>query len=132
MNLVISRESIKKAIEVMPASTGDYLDLLMAPVFTDEKLSAAEYEDIIASAYGKTIVAELRKSGFTLTVRCPSAVHSAKASAPGTATFSGSSAVIKIPPFRDPDADRTDHRLRGMVGIPQIAGEASRQNFSRS
>ena len=96
MNLVISRESIKTAIEAMPASTGDYLDLLMAPVFTDEKLSTAEYEDTIGSAYGKTIVAELKKSFFTLTVKCPNAVRTAKTSA-GTATINGSSAVIKIP-----------------------------------
>jgi len=97
MNLVISRESIKTAIAAMPASTGDYLDLLMAPVFTDETLSQAEYEDTIASAYGKTIVAELRKSFFTLTVKCPNTVRTAKTSAPGTATITGSSAVIKIP-----------------------------------
>lgn len=97
MNLVISRESIKAAIAAMPPSTSDYLDLLMAPVFTDEKLSAQEYEDTIAVAYGKTIVAELRKSLFTLTVRCPNAVRTAKASAGGTTTFSGTSAVIKIP-----------------------------------
>jgi len=97
MNLVISRESIKTAVALMPASTSDYLDLLMAPVFTDETLSAAEYEDTIASAYGKTIVAELRKSFFTLTVRCPAPVRTAKASAGGNATISGNSAVIKIP-----------------------------------
>jgi len=97
MNLAISRESMKTAIALMPASTSDYLDLLMAPVFTDEKLTAPEYEDVIASAYGKTIVAELRKSAFTLIVRCPSSVRSAKVSAPGEATFNGTSAVIKIP-----------------------------------
>ena len=97
MNLVISRESMKTAIAAMPPSTSDYLELLMAPVFTDEKLSAQEYEDVIASTYGKTIVAELKKSVFTLTVKCPNTVRTAKASAPGTATFSDTQAIIKIP-----------------------------------
>lgn len=95
--VTISGESIHAAMRVMPQSTNDYLDLLMAPVFSGERMTAGEYVDVIASAYGKTLADELEKSEFTLTVRCPASVASAKIDAPATCATEGNQAVYRIP-----------------------------------
>ena len=93
----LSRESLNMAVGLMPPETRDYLDLLMAPIFTGEKINLTEYESVIASAYGKTIAGELKNSIFTLTVQCPSPIGSASISEPGQSSISGSSAIFKIP-----------------------------------
>jgi hypothetical protein len=95
--LTLSRESVAAALKLMPASAGDYVDLLMAPAFTGESLSAKEYESTIAAAYGKTLANELTASAFTLTVQCPSAVKAARIDAPGTASSSGTQAKFNVP-----------------------------------
>lgn len=97
MTISISADSLRAAMGVMPASVNDYLDLLMAPVFTGEKLTQAEYVDVIRSAYGKTLADELEKSAFTLTVRCPEPIKSAKIDASATYAKEGKQAVFRIP-----------------------------------
>ncbi len=93
----LTRESVNAAVAMMPADTRDYLDLLMAPVFTGETMNMIEYESIIAAAYGKTLAAELKKSSFILTIRCPSAVKNAAIGEPATAVATDSTAVFTIP-----------------------------------
>lgn len=93
----LSRESVNAAAAVMPAETADYLALLMAPVFTGEKMDTAEYESVIAAAYGKTLADELKNSAFTLTVRCPAPVKNIAAGAPAVASSSENTAVFTIP-----------------------------------
>jgi len=93
----LTRESVNAAVATMPADTRDYLDLLMAPVFTGETMNPAEYESIIAAAYGKTLAAELKKSAFTLTVRCPAPVKNTAAGENATVAATDSSAVFTIP-----------------------------------
>lgn len=97
LSFTLSRESVAAALTLMPASTGDYLDLLMAPVFTGEELKKDEYESIIAAAYGKTLAAELKKSTITITVRCPQAARTAKINPTGIAATSGNGALFTIP-----------------------------------
>ncbi len=106
----VNRQTVAAAIGLMPVSTRDYLDLLMAPVFTGETMSAGEYRDLIGAAYGKTIATELSAARFTLTVKAPSPVKAAtiaaadgNAGAAGTAADSGSvktagnEAIFNIP-----------------------------------
>jgi hypothetical protein len=97
LTVTLSPETVSSIVAVMPAGTRDYLDLLMAPVFTGEKLGAPEYEEVLAAAYGKTLAAELGKSEFSLTVRCPAAVKSASITPPGKAVKTGSTAAFRIP-----------------------------------
>lgn len=93
----LTRESVNAAVATMPADTRDYLDLLMAPVFTGETMDSAEYESVVAAAYGKTLAAELKKSAFVLTVRCPSAVKNAAAGESATTAVIDDTAVFTIP-----------------------------------
>jgi hypothetical protein len=97
ITFTLSRDSIKSALTLMPESTNEYLDLLMAPVFTDEDMSAEEYESVIAAAYGKTLADELKKSSFLITVRCPSTVHASRLTGSGTASKTGNAALFTIP-----------------------------------
>ncbi len=97
ISVSLSRESVQAAMAVMPAGMNDYLDLLMAPVFTGETLSAAEYVEVIRSAYGKTLGDELEKSAFILTVRCPSPVTAVTIDKPGAAAKSNGEATFRIP-----------------------------------
>ena len=81
----------------MPASMNDYIDLLMAPAFTGETMTQAEYIDVVRSAYGKTIAAELLKSDFTIAVHCPNTVKQAKIDEPGSSSSAGNEATFRIP-----------------------------------
>lgn len=93
----ISRDTLARAVELMPAETREYLDLFMAPAFTGETMTEAEYREVIAAAYGKTLAAELAASSFTLTVQCPSAVTRATINAPGTVVKANNAAVFRVP-----------------------------------
>ncbi len=97
LTVKLTPETINEALDLMPASTRDYTDLLMAPVFTGETMTAEEYEDTIAAAFGKTLAGDLKKSVFTLAIRCPGAVRRTAASAPATAEATGTTATVKIP-----------------------------------
>jgi len=97
ITVTLSRGSINAAVDLMPSETREYLDLLMAPVFTGEELSTADYEDIIASTYGKTLAGELKDARFTLTIRCPGAVKNAAVTAGCMASKTDSGALFTIP-----------------------------------
>lgn len=97
ISITLSAESINAAMDLMPPDTRDYLDLLMAPIFTGETLTSAEYEEVVGAAYGKTLKEELKKSFFTLTIHCPTTIQSAKITSPGNATKTDTTAVFTIP-----------------------------------
>lgn len=44
-----------------------FLDLLLAPVFNDEKMTTSEYLEIIASFYGQELADELKESKLIIT-----------------------------------------------------------------
>lgn len=46
-----------------------FLDLLLAPVFNDEKMSTSEYLEIIASFYGQELADELKESKLIVTTQ---------------------------------------------------------------
>lgn len=97
MTLTLSRESVNSTIALMTPETRDSLELLMAPVFTGEALSRADYEEILAATYGKNLANELHDSVFVLSVECPAPVRSATILSPGTAAKSGQTARFAIP-----------------------------------
>jgi len=97
ISVTLSRETLAKAVELMPNDTRDYLDLFMAPAFTGETITVPEYEEIIAATYGKTLANELRNSAFVLSVQCPNPVISAKISQVGAASRSGNTVTFRIP-----------------------------------
>jgi hypothetical protein len=97
IDISLSRASIGEILALLPPETTDYLDLLMAPVFTGEELTESEYREIIAAAYGKTLAGELEKSILTLTVYAPGTVKTASADLPATAQVKNGAAQFSVP-----------------------------------
>ena len=100
--LRISPENIVSFLEILPQESRDFIDMLMAPLFTGDAIPPAEYEELIGAAYGKKIAAELRNAEFTLTVDVPYKVQTARISPAGTVTVQTktektSRALIRIP-----------------------------------
>ena len=100
--VTLSPKSISSFLEMLPQESRDFIDMLMAPLFTGEKIPPAEYEELIGAAYGKKIAAELRSAEFVLTVDVPYTIQTARISPVGTVTVQvktekTSRASIRIP-----------------------------------
>jgi hypothetical protein len=93
----LTREAVNALSGAINEDARAYLDMLMAPVFTGEELSEAEYAGIIGAAYGKTLAGELKQSFFTLKIRCPEPITRAEITAPGSAKSTGNVATFLIP-----------------------------------
>ena len=50
----------------------NYVDLLMAPSVTGEKMAPEEYRDLVASVYGEELADEMWNAKSTLNLGCPS------------------------------------------------------------
>jgi hypothetical protein len=83
----------------MPADTAEYLELLMAPVFTGETMSSAEYIELLSSIYGKNIGTEMKNANLFLSLTAPSKITSAQVSDKTAAdvSFSQNTARFVIP-----------------------------------
>lgn len=100
--LRISPENISSFLEILPQESRDFIDMLMAPLFTGDAIPPAEYEELIGAAYGKKIATELRSAEFTLIVDVPYKLQTARISPVGTVTVQTktektSRALIRIP-----------------------------------
>ena len=98
----LSPENIASFLEMLPQESRDFIDMLMAPLFTGDKIPLAEYEELIGAAYGKKIAAELRSAEFVLTVDVPYKIQTAHINPVGTVTVQTktektSRASIRIP-----------------------------------
>lgn len=71
LTLILAPAMIKQIGESLPQSTKSYLDLLMAPVFTGEQMSASEYIDVVAAVYGDELSKELASSAVKITLAVP-------------------------------------------------------------
>lgn len=98
VRLRISPDNIASFLEMLPQESRDFIDMLMAPLFTGDTLSLTEYEELIGAAYGKKIAAELHNASFILTVDVPYTIQSVQMSPIGTVTFKQSNrAIVHIP-----------------------------------
>jgi len=79
-------------LEHLSKDVSDYLNAIMAPAATGEKMTKAEYLEIVASFYNKGISDEIAASRVRVSIDFPGAVTSAKG-----ATLSGKKAVFDIP-----------------------------------
>ena len=71
LKIKFSPENIKKLAASLPAETQSFFDLLMAPVFTGEEMTASEYADLVAVVYGEPLAQELKKSAVELSLVSP-------------------------------------------------------------
>lgn len=78
IRVYISKESITAFLQALPKDSRDFIDMLMAPLFTGDAMTTAEYEQLIGSAYGNKIASELRNAVFSLTLDVPYQVQTAQ------------------------------------------------------
>lgn len=93
-----SPQIITEALNFMPEETRTYADLLMAPVFTGETMTADEYLFLLSMVYGETLANELAKSSFFVELSAPSDIKQASLSdtSLGTVSISGKKAIFTI------------------------------------
>lgn len=99
LTVILSPETMRSIAASLPEDTKSYLDLLMAPVFTGEEMSASEYEDLVAAVYGDDMKKEIASSTVKITLVTPAGntlKRSALADAKNVKT-SGDRAVFSIP-----------------------------------
>jgi len=72
--LLINQQTMSEVLALIPSETTSYIDLLMAPIITGEKLSSKEYEALIASMYGNTLANEMKSSMMTISFKAPTEI----------------------------------------------------------
>lgn len=68
IKMTLSKEAIKQLLKILPKDSNAYLDILMAPVFTDEEMNENEYISLVGATFGKSFSEELQISTFDLTI----------------------------------------------------------------
>lgn len=96
--VTFSPKIITEALNFMPEETRTYADLLMAPVFTGEKMTPDEYLFLLSMVYGETLANELAKSVFYVELTAPSAIIQASLSdtSLGSVNVTGRKAVFTL------------------------------------
>ena len=62
VEIEFSRNNLLKMYDNMPSIMRSYIDLFMAPVFTEEEVSNEEYLELISSVYGQILADEIKTS----------------------------------------------------------------------
>lgn len=82
--VVLSPETIGRVMDSLPEDVRTVTDLFMAPVFTGDVMSGAEYRNLIASVYGDDIARELDSSVLRITLEAPKGMTIKETSLSGT------------------------------------------------
>jgi hypothetical protein len=78
LGINLDRESAPEIIGLVSRDAVDYLSVLMAPAVTGEKLSKAEYTELVRSVYGGGIADEIATARISVSVVLPAPVKSIK------------------------------------------------------
>jgi hypothetical protein len=95
--ITLSPDTIPEILALVPSNTRDYLDFIMAPILTGEKMTENEYKAMITSVYGQTIGRELADSVFELVIVAPKAISSYKAPPVARVQQRGSRVTFTLP-----------------------------------
>lgn len=97
----INPDNLIDILETLPDVT-DYLDLLMAPVYTGEELTEQEYLELFASVYGESFAKDFENTNFMLQVNVSEKITNIETAKDNIASvnISGSVAIIKIPLYK--------------------------------
>lgn len=69
LGIVLSREKLVDFYNKADSQTAMFLDMLLAPVFNDEKMSEQEYLEVLASFYGQEIADEIAAADFRISLK---------------------------------------------------------------
>lgn len=101
LSISISPETVHLFLTMIPQESREFIDMLMAPLFTGDAMSVGEYEELIGAAYGKKVAAELRSSEFLVTLDVPYKPKTAVVQPIGSVTLqnrqTGTRAFIRFP-----------------------------------
>ena len=61
------KKTLKNFYEICPYEFQSYIDLFMAPAFSDEEMTTEEYVDLVASVYGQELADEVLSSKLRIT-----------------------------------------------------------------
>ena len=87
----LSLESGPQILSLLSPEIGAYLDLLMAPIASGEKMTKKDYLELVASIYGKEIADEIAGALIQVSLNFPGTIQRIKGG-----TFSGRRADFKI------------------------------------
>lgn len=96
LSFTLSQETAQYIISLLPEETASYTELFMAPLFTGETMSPAEYEDLIAAVYGNQLASELMYSRFTFSLSVPGSITSVSVPAILNASTSKNGGNVQI------------------------------------
>jgi hypothetical protein len=88
----INRETGPQILSLLSSEITGYLEAIMAPLATGEKLSKAEYLEEVSIVYGKAVSDEIAGSRIRASIDFPGQVASARGG-----TFSGKKAEFSVP-----------------------------------
>jgi len=88
----INRENSPAVLELLSPEISDYLNALMAPIASGEKMTKPEYLELTASFYNRAISEEIAASRIRASVDFPGNITSVKGG-----TFTGRKALFDIP-----------------------------------
>lgn len=66
LTVKVNPANVQKIVSLLGEETKSFFDLLMAPILTGEKMTPAEYTDLVAVVYGENLADELKKSALEL------------------------------------------------------------------
>lgn len=69
LDIVLDRTKLVSFYNQADSQTAMFLDMLLAPVFNDEKMSEEEYLEVLASFYGQEIADEIGAADFRITIK---------------------------------------------------------------
>ena len=97
----INPDNLIDILETLPEAT-DYLDLLMAPVYTGEELTEQEYLELFATVYGESFAKDFENTNFVLQVNVLNKIKNIETAKDNIASvkFDGNVANIKIPLYK--------------------------------
>lgn len=71
LTLTLSPALLQGFYNSMGQEDRTYLDLFMAPIFTGEKMTQAEYKELVASVYGQELADDMQKGKIVITLTVP-------------------------------------------------------------
>ena len=96
-SLTVTTELMQALLSQLPEETAGWSEMLMAPLFTGEEMSEAEYAELLGAVYGNKIVEEAANAAVTLCITVPAAILETKTPEYAKVSVSKNAAKISIP-----------------------------------
>lgn len=78
LTITLNTETMLNLVSLMPPETRLYTDLLFAPIFTGEVMSADEYAALIGAMYGPALFEEIQSAVFDFEINVPGIIVQAE------------------------------------------------------